>query len=79
VDVIVRDAGRGLHPDELAVAFEPGFRVRNGQVGATWGLFSSRQIVREHGGDMQIRSTPGSGTEVTVSLPLELGLEQTSS
>jgi signal transduction histidine kinase len=34
-----------------------------------WGLFSARQMVRAHGGEILIRSEPGSGTEVTITLP----------
>jgi signal transduction histidine kinase len=30
-----------------------------------------RQIVEAHGGEIQVRSQPGSGTQVTFSLPLE--------
>ena len=44
------------------------------QPSARWapasGLAIVYHIVREHGGDITVRSTPGHGTEVEVRLPL---------
>jgi signal transduction histidine kinase len=75
VEVAVKDAGRGLTPRELAFFFEPGFKITGGRVMAGhWSLFSSRQVVREHGGDIRVSSAPGQGTEVTVVLPRETNL-----
>jgi signal transduction histidine kinase len=39
-------------------------------MGAGLGLAIVYQIVREHNGQIQIRSAPGRGTEVLVRLPL---------
>ena len=76
VEVTVRDEGAGLGPEELQSLFEPGFRVRNGRVTAGhWGLFSSRQVVREHGGDLSIESAPGRGAVATLVLPRESPFE----
>ena len=36
-----------------------------------WSMFSARQIVREHGGEIYIESEPGRGTRVSVSLPFD--------
>ena len=72
VKVVVRDEGPGYSPTELALFFEPGFKVIRGRVaGGNWGMFSSRQVVRQHGGDIEARSEPGRWTEVTVTLPSE--------
>jgi len=44
--------------------------VRAGRVSTgNWGLFSCRQIIREHGGEIDIQSAPGQGTTVRVTLP----------
>jgi signal transduction histidine kinase len=73
--VEIRDSGRGLDPVALQTIFEPGFRVSGTRVRAgNWNMFSSRQIVREHGGDIRIRSHPGIGTSVLVRLPVESAL-----
>jgi len=70
VHVTVRDDGRGISKEELINIFEPAFRVRAGRVSTgNWGLFSCRQIIREHGGEIEIQSTPGQGTTVRVTLP----------
>lgn len=72
VEVFIQDHGRGLEPDEVSTIFEPGFRVTGGRVAAgNWSMFSSRQIVREHGGDIRIESEKGNGTRVVVTLPLQ--------
>ncbi len=70
IEVKICDNGRGLDPSQLEGIFDPGFKVALGRVSTgNWGLFSSRQIVREHGGDITIDSTLGKGTCVSVLLP----------
>jgi signal transduction histidine kinase len=79
VEVEIRDSGRGVDPAKLPSIFEPGFKVSGTRVrSGNWGMFSSRQIVREHGGDIRITSKPGDGTSVLVTLPLESALSQAS-
>jgi signal transduction histidine kinase len=70
VEVIVQDDGKGMSAEELATIFDPAFKVRAGRVSTgNWSLFSSRQIIREHGGEIEIQSSPGKGTRVCVTLP----------
>ncbi len=70
VEVRIEDNGRGMAPEILDTIFDPGFRVTSGRMSAgNWSLFSSRQIVFEHGGNIQITSATGEGTTVTVTLP----------
>src|SRR5207245_2505973 len=70
VRIKIQDNGRGMDPDELETIFDPGFKVKAGRVSTgNWSLFSSRQIIFEHGGDIQISSAPGEGTVVSVTLP----------
>ena len=70
VEVTIDDDSKGMSPEELANILDPTFKVKGGRVSTgNWGLFSSRQIVREHGGDIEIESTPGAGTRVRVTLP----------
>ncbi len=72
VEVEIEDNGRGITPDQIKNIFEPNFRVSGGRVAAgNWSMFGSRQIVREHGGDIRIASTEGRGTRVTVVLPVK--------
>jgi signal transduction histidine kinase len=65
------DNGRGLTAQELETIFDPGFRVAHGRVASgNWSMFSARQIVRDHGGEIQIESERGKGTRVRVVLPV---------
>jgi signal transduction histidine kinase len=79
VEVTIRDEGPGFGQAELETLFEPGFRVRDGRVTAGhWGLFSSRQVVREHGGELRVQSAPGQGAVVTMTLPRDSPFEPPS-
>lgn len=63
----VRDEGRGMGRDEQQRVFEP-FHSET-QMGTGLGLAIVYRIVREHRGDITIRSAPARGTEVEVRLP----------
>jgi signal transduction histidine kinase len=69
VHIVVRDDGRGISAEDLTSIFDPAFKVKAGRISGNWGLFSCRQIIREHGGDIEIQSTPGTGTTVRITLP----------
>jgi signal transduction histidine kinase len=74
VEVAFEDNGRGLEPAQINEIFDPGFKVTHGRVTTgNWSMFSSRQIIREHGGEIGISSSPGAGTRVSVTLPIESG------
>jgi len=68
----VGDTGRGMSPDECAVAFEEYRRgARSGQTeGAGLGLFIVKAIVEAHGGTVALTSTVGEGTNVTARVPV---------
>jgi two-component system sensor histidine kinase PilS (NtrC family) len=63
----VRDQGRGMGRDEQQRVFEP-FHSET-PMGTGLGLAIVYRIVREHRGDITIRSAPARGTEVEVRLP----------
>jgi signal transduction histidine kinase len=70
VEVDIEDNRRGMTTDQIKNIFEPEFRVTGGRVAAgNWSMFNSRQIIREHGGDIRITSREGQGTRVTIVLP----------
>ena len=68
-DVVLRvcDQGRGMGHEEQRQLFEP-FQSRS-PMGTGLGLAIVYRIVKEHKGDIGIRSVPGQGTEVEVRLP----------
>ena len=69
VVVTVRDVGTGMTPEVLAKAFEPFFTTKGPGVGSGLGLSQVFGTARQSGGDVQIQSTPGKGTSVSVFLP----------
>src|SRR5207244_6187583 len=64
----VRDGGAGIDEPELPVLFERFRRGRTAATGAGLGLALCHEIVTRHGGRIALRSAPGSGTVVTVTL-----------
>ncbi len=72
IQIDVEDNGRGMSSRDMQTIFDPGFRVAAGRVASgNWSMFSSRQIVREHGGEIRIASVEGQGTRVTITLPVD--------
>ncbi|MGF9798569.1 ATP-binding protein [Brevibacillus agri] len=73
IEVIVRDNGSGIPPNDLPFVFERfyrGDRSRNRESGGTGlGLTIVKGIVEAHQGEVQISSKAGAGTTVTVKLP----------
>jgi signal transduction histidine kinase len=67
----VRDTGVGISPNALPHVFSPFFRTNVGVVrGTGLGLTISREIVELHGGSIDVQSTPGQGTTLTILLPI---------
>lgn len=63
----VEDEGCGMGPEEMARAFDPFYTRKPKGVGL--GLAVCHRIVEEHGGKIDVTSTPGKGTCFRVSLP----------
>jgi len=68
----VRDAGRGLTAEQIADvgAFQQFDRRRYEQQGTGLGLATARLLADINGGELSLRSEPGRGTTVSVTLPL---------
>ena len=67
VAILVTDSGVGIPEHLLPRLFEPYFSTKSGGTGLGLGL--ARRTVEEHGGTIEIRSRPGRGTVVTLTLP----------
>lgn len=70
VRIEVRDWGMGIKEDELPFVKEKFYKGSSKQRGSGIGLAVTDEIVRLHGGTLNIASTYGEGTTVTISLPL---------
>ena len=68
--ITVADDGEGIGPEVLPRIFEPHFSTRTS--GSGLGLALSRRIVDGWGGTISVQSEPGTGTRVTIVLPLSV-------
>ncbi len=68
--VTIEDNGPGIPPEIVEDIFKP-FVSTKGARGTGLGLPVSRKILREHGGDVAVRSAPACGTCFTLRLPLQ--------
>jgi len=65
----IRDDGSGIHEDELERVFEVYYSAS--KQGSGLGLPIARRVAEEHGGSLELESTVGVGTTVTVNLPID--------
>ena len=70
VAVCVTDNGEGIATEDRERIFSP-FESKKGARGTGLGLTVSRKILREHGGDIDVDSTPGHGTTFILRWPLQ--------
>jgi signal transduction histidine kinase len=68
VDILVEDTGSGIDGNDLERVFDPFFTTKEPGVGTGLGLALCYNIVREHGGQISVRSTHGEGTTVLIRL-----------
>lgn len=67
--VEIEDNGTGIEPRRVGQIFEPFFTTKGVSEGTGLGLSISRNIVRDAGGTIEVKSTPGSGSTFVVRLP----------
>jgi signal transduction histidine kinase len=74
VEVIVKDSGPGIEPEQAANIFERFYRVDRSRArstgGAGLGLAIVKQLVSAHGGRVWVESTAGQGAVFIFTLPL---------
>ena len=66
--IVFADSGRGMSHADIQRLFQP-FRT-NFPSGTGLGMAISYRIVQEHGGRIEVASTEGVGTAITVTLPV---------
>ncbi len=70
VQVVISDTGVGIAPDQLPLVTRKFYQARPGEAGAGIGLAVADEILRLHGGRLELDSELGVGTTATVWLPL---------
>jgi PAS domain S-box-containing protein len=68
VAIEVEDGGAGIPPEVIERIFDPFFSTKDGGTGL--GLSLTHKIIEDHGGAIDVRSTPGVGTTFRVVLPV---------
>lgn len=74
VQVDIEDEGSGIAPEMLERVFDPFFTTKHASAAreaAGLGLSIAHRIVGEHRGNIELKSAPGKGTMVTITLPAE--------
>lgn len=69
VRLCVSDEGPGMSDEDAARIFDRFFRAGGGAAGSGLGMSIVQAVVRSHGGDVSVRTSPGTGLSVTVTLP----------
>ncbi|GGK70361.1 hybrid sensor histidine kinase/response regulator [Mangrovihabitans endophyticus] len=66
----ISDGGRGMTAETAEHAVEPFFSTKSDAQGTGLGLTQAHGIITQAGGELALRSEPGSGTKVSITLPL---------
>ena len=70
VEIRVTDNGPGISDDIRKKIFQPFFTTKPAGQGTGLGLSLSYDIVKAHGGELNLDSKPGTGTTFTIMLPI---------
>ena len=70
VEVRIRDNGSGMPSEVIEQIFNPFFTTKPTGQGTGLGLSICSDIIREHGGTIDVVSEPGEFTEMLIELPL---------
>lgn len=74
IQIVFNDTGCGMSPEKVEKLFEPFSESTTGGTGL--GLSIVYQIVRDHGGSINVRSRENEGTTITVELPQEFNAQK---
>ncbi|HJZ67613.1 MAG TPA: ATP-binding protein [Blastocatellia bacterium] len=69
VVIELSDNGEGIAEDQIDLIFDPLFSTKRGR-GTGLGLTIVKQIISEHGGDIEVQSEPGRQTTFRITLPV---------
>ncbi len=67
MEIVVRDNGPGLNPEQQRRIFEPFYTTKTRGTGL--GMAISRRLIEAHGGRIAARTAPAGGAEIVITLP----------
>ena len=70
VNIRFADTGVGIAEGNLSKIFDSFFTTKSSVKGVGLGLSVCYGFIKDHGGDIKVESTPGAGTQFTISLPI---------
>lgn len=70
VQISIQDSGKGMTAETIEKIFDPFFTTKGVGQGTGLGLSISYGIIQNHGGDIQVRSEVGVGTEFIITMPV---------
>ncbi len=71
VEINFIDKGSGINEQDIKKIFEPFFTTKEVGKGTGLGLSVSYGIIKDHNGEIKVKSLPDKGTTFTVMIPLE--------
>lgn len=71
----INDNGIGMDENTVSQIFNMFFSAK-GKQGTGLGLFITQRIVKQHGGNIQVRSEKGQGTSLSVRIPIHTDINQ---
>lgn len=74
--ISIKDNGHGIDSKVIDQIFDPFFSTKAVGKGTGLGLATSYQIVRDHGGQIEVKSKVGEGSEFIISIPAQWGRSQ---
>ena len=76
IQVSIQDSGSGISPENVDKVFDPFFTTKGVGQGTGLGLSITYGIIQKHGGDIQVKSQIGVGTEFIIQIPIEPKLQR---
>ena len=70
VEIRISDTGPGMPPEVQAKIFEPFFTTKAAGKGTGLGLSVTYGIIKDHKGEIRVKSEPGQGATFIISLPV---------
>jgi PAS domain S-box-containing protein len=78
ISILIEDTGTGIPSRDIPKLFEPFFTTKKEGKGVGLGLSVAYGIVQDHGGSIDVKSTPGKGTRFRLVFPLKRESENQS-